>query len=169
MTKRTASRSAWFSEDLTHSRSSIPLLTRLSHGWYRLTAVADTPAHASFQVRETSRLSRFLSSIVGCLLFIFLGFLPACLDLANQYVLVADATMLPICLLALLLGKQGKVTAVCPLLTLCFEVALTIVIVTTHPFDEASIQQYELFVFGELFAVSCSQRAVCSPLPAITA
>lgn len=37
---------------------------------------------------------------------------------------------------------------------LSFEAALVLVILTTMPLDEPSIQQYELFVFGELLAVS---------------
>jgi hypothetical protein len=128
--------------------------TRLSNGWYRWTSFPDPTPPASFQLREKARKSRLLSSIVGFLLCIFLGFVPACLELSNHYVLAADTSMLPICVLALLLGKQGKITAGGMLLALSFEIALTIVIATTSPFDEASIQQYELFAFGELLAVS---------------
>jgi hypothetical protein len=128
--------------------------TRLLGWWYRLTALPPAAHTAPFAAREAARRSRLISSIVGVLLLIFLGFLPACLVLPNRYVLLADSIMLLICPLVLVLGKQGRVLTAGMLLTLSFEAALTMVILTTNPFDEASIQQYELFVFGELFAVS---------------
>src|SRR5579884_2045470 len=140
------------SQDIFQKKET--LRNRSLHLWYRLTAMPEPPPQAGFRQREAARKSRFLSLIVLFLLCIFLGFVPACLALANPYVLVADLSMFPVCLLALLLNKLGHVMLGATFLTATFEGALTIVILTTHPFDTISIQQYELFVFGELLTVS---------------
>jgi hypothetical protein len=67
---------------------------------------------------------------------------------------VADGIMIVCCGIALLLNKARKPQLAGLLLTVAFELALTMVIFTTEPLDEPSIQQYELFVFGELLCVS---------------
>ncbi|GHO46922.1 hypothetical protein [Ktedonospora formicarum] len=122
--------------------------------WYRLTALPDPPANASVVAREAARKSRLLSVIVGCLLISFVAFIPGCLALPNPYVIVVDLGMLPFCIIALFLNRAKKPTLAGILLTVAFEAALVMVVLTSVPFDEPSLQQYELFVFGELLAVS---------------
>ncbi|MBO0792102.1 MAG: hypothetical protein J2P36_14310, partial [Ktedonobacteraceae bacterium] len=97
---------------------------------------------------------RFLSVIVGCLLISFVAFIPGCLALPNRFVTFADLGMMPFCVIALILNRAKKPTMAGILLTVAFEAALVMVILTSIPFDEPSLQQYELFVFGELLAVS---------------
>jgi hypothetical protein len=122
--------------------------------WYKSTAQPDAPANATFAQREAVRKSHLLSTIVFWLLLIFILFIPACFVLPNHYVIFADLGMVIVCGIALLLNRAGKPEAAGLLLTVAFELALTMVIFTTQPLDEPSIQQYELYVFGELLCVS---------------
>jgi hypothetical protein len=122
--------------------------------WYNLTALPEAAADASFVQREAVRKSHLLSTIVFWLLFTFLIFIPACFVLPNHYVIFADLGMMPVCVIALLLNRAQRPEIAGLLLTVAFELALTMVIFTTQPLDEPSIQQYELYVFGELLCVS---------------
>jgi len=122
--------------------------------WYKLTALPEASANATFAQRESVRKAHLLSTIVFWLLFTFLLFIPGCLALPNHYVIFADLGMMPVCVIALLLNRAEKPEIAGLLLTIAFELALTMVIFTTQPLDEPSIQQYELYVFGELLCVS---------------
>jgi hypothetical protein len=124
------------------------------HWWYALTAIPEPEGDADPSRRELARKSRLLSVIVFCLLIIFGTFIPACFLLPNPYVLVADLSMLVINVLALILNRTHRISLAGVLLVLSFEAAITMVIFTTLPLDEPSVQQYELLVFGELLAVS---------------
>ncbi len=122
--------------------------------WYKLTAQPEASANATFTQRESVRRSQLLSIIVFWLLFTFILFIPACFVLPNHYVIFADLGMIIVCVIALFLNRAGKPEIAGLLLTVAFELALTMVIFTTQPLDEPSIQQYELYVFGELLCVS---------------
>jgi hypothetical protein len=122
--------------------------------WYNHTALPEAPANASFIKREVSRKSHLLSTIIFWLFIMFILFIPACFVVPNHYIIGVDAGMLIICLIAVFLNRAQHPGAASILLTIGFELALTAVIFTTIPLDEPSIQQYELFVFGELLCVS---------------
>lgn len=141
----------WSSDDLIEqpSRSS-----SLIQWWYSHTALPEAPANASFIRREASRKSHLLSTIIFWLFIMFILFIPACFVVPNHYIIWVDAGMLVICLIAVFLNRVQRPEVAGILLTLGFELALTAIIFTTQPLDEPSIQQYELFVFGELLCVS---------------
>jgi hypothetical protein len=122
--------------------------------WYQLTSIPEPSGESTPGTYELVRRSRLLSTIVFSLLLIFLMFVPACLALPNHYVIVVDVAMMPVCIIALILNRTRHPYLAGALLVVSFEAALVLVILTTRPFDEPSIQQYELFVFGELLAVS---------------
>ena len=122
--------------------------------WYELTALPDAPAHANFAQREIVRRSHLLSTIVFWLLLTFILFIPGCFALPNHYVIFADLGMMVVCVNALWFNRAGRPEIAGLLLTISFELALTMVILTTQPLDEPSIQQYELYVFGELLCIS---------------
>ena len=128
--------------------------SRLVQWWYSQTSLPDPPPNASFVQREAARKSHLLSTIIFWLVVVFILFLPACFALPNPYVVYADLGMIAFCLIAIMLNRAQKPQAAGILLTIGFELALTMVIFTTLPLDEPSIQQYELFVFGELLCVS---------------
>lgn len=122
--------------------------------WYKTTAMPDAPANATLAQREAVRKSLLVSTISFWLIFVFLLFIPACLVLPNHYVIFADLGMIIVSVIALWFNRAEKPEIAGLLLTLIFELALTMVIFTTQPLDEPSIQQYELYVFGELLCVS---------------
>lgn len=76
--------------------------------WYKLTALPDASANATFAQRESVRKAHLLSTIVFWLLFTFLLFIPGCLALPNHYVIFADLGMMPVCVIALLLNRAQK-------------------------------------------------------------
>ena len=122
--------------------------------WYNQTAIPDPVTTASFAQREAARKSHFLSTIIFWLLFSFTLFIPGCFVVPNHYIIYADLGMIACCLVAIFCNRIRQPQAAGILLTVGFELALTAIIFTTRPFDEPSIQQYELFVFGELLCVS---------------
>ncbi|EFH90300.1 hypothetical protein [Ktedonobacter racemifer] len=122
--------------------------------WYDKTSIPDPPVNASFAQREAARKSHLLSTIVFWLLVTFILFIPGCFALPNHYVIYADLGMLALCIPALFFNRAKKPQIAGILLTFAFEAALTMVVFTTWPLDEPSIQQFELFVFGELLCVS---------------
>jgi hypothetical protein len=123
--------------------------------WFRLTALPEPSPYVqvSFQEREKIRSSRFLSTITSVLFGVFITFIPGSIVIPNHYVIFADLGMMPCCIMALILNRCGYPKSGGILLTVTFECALAIVILTTRPFDPPSLQQYELFVFGLLLAV----------------
>lgn len=122
--------------------------------WYTLTAISESGGEIDPIECEAIRKSRLLSMIVFFLLMICVMFAPVCLFLANRYVIVADLSMLVISVLALILNRAHKFLLASVLLVLTFEAAVVILVLTAMPLDNLSIQLYELFIFGELLAVS---------------
>ncbi|HEX4206537.1 MAG TPA: hypothetical protein VHZ51_20530, partial [Ktedonobacteraceae bacterium] len=122
--------------------------------WYGWTAITDVPIDASFAKREAARKSRLASTIIFWILLVFVLFIPGCFVIPNHYVIYADVGMIICCLVAIVFNRTRKPQAAGLLLTVGFELALTFIIFTTLPMDEPSIQQYELFVLGEVLCVS---------------
>ncbi|GCE09410.1 hypothetical protein [Dictyobacter aurantiacus] len=128
--------------------------TGLIGWWYANTALPTPPSSASFVEREAARKSQLTATIIFWLLVCFILFIPGCLTLPNPFVIWADAIMIVFSFIAIFFNRSRWPQGAGLLLTLGFEIALTLVIFTTWPLDEPSIQQYELFVFGELLCVS---------------
>ncbi|HEY7414661.1 MAG TPA: hypothetical protein VH593_05680, partial [Ktedonobacteraceae bacterium] len=113
--------------------------------WYNLTAIADAPANASFLQREAARKSRLLSAVLFFFTLVIIVFLPCCLLLPNHYDFWIDAVLIVLSFFALGLNRKGKTFAAAGLVVVAFQAALTIIIFTTTPFDETSLQIYDLF------------------------
>jgi hypothetical protein len=122
--------------------------------WYNLTAIPEAPANASFLQREAARKSRLLSTVLFFFTLTIIVFLPICLLLPNHYDFWIDAVLIVLSFVALGLNQKGKTLAAGILVVVAFQMALTIIIFTTTPFDETSIQIYDLFIMTELLAVS---------------
>lgn len=122
--------------------------------WYNLTAIPEAPANASFPQREAARKSRLLSAVLFFFTLVIIVFLPCCLLLSNHYDFWIDAVLIVLSFIALGLNRTGKTFAAGVLVVAAFQAALTIIIFTTTPFDETSLQIYDLFIMTELLAVS---------------
>jgi hypothetical protein len=127
---------------------------KFREGWYRLAAVPKPPTTATYIERERAQKMRSLSLAVLIIWVIFLLFIPGCFVIANARVIYADFGMMPICLIALIINKNRHPVVAAALVTICFEVALAAVCLTTWPFDEPSLQQYELFTLGDIMALT---------------
>ena len=122
--------------------------------WYNLTTIPEAPANASFPLREAARKSRLLSAVLFFFTLVIIVFLPCCLLLPNHYDFWIDAILVVLSFIALGLNRKGKTFAAGVLIVAAFQAALTIIIFTTTPFDETSLQIYDLFIMTELLAVS---------------
>lgn len=122
--------------------------------WYNLTAIPDAPVNASFPQREAARKSHLLSTVLFFFTLVIIVFLPCCLLLPNHYDFWIDAVLIVLSFIALVLNRKGKTLAAGILVVAASQAALTLIIFTTTPFDETSLQLYDLFIMTELLAVS---------------
>lgn len=127
---------------------------RLLGWWYNLTAVPEPPANASFVRREAVRRIRLFSTVCFFFLVILLIFFPACLFLPNHLVIYMDGIIIGITVGTLFLNRAGRTLLAGVILVIASEIVLTVVITTTLPLDEPSIQLYDLYLVVDLLAVS---------------
>jgi hypothetical protein len=122
--------------------------------WYRLTAVPEQPYQTSFIKREAERKSRLLSTAVFFLMLVIALIIPATLFIANHAVLWLCIIMLAICILSLALNRGGKTILAGMIITIMFELAFFLTIVSTRPFDVANLPLYDMLVLPELLVAS---------------
>lgn len=127
---------------------------RLLGWWYRLTAIPEPPANASFVKREIARRVRLFSTVAFFFLIVLIIFFPACIFLPNRLVIYLDGLIIAITVFTLVLNRMRKPLLAGLILVIASELVLTAVIVTTLPFDETSIQLYDLYLIVDLLAVS---------------
>ncbi|HEU5373884.1 MAG TPA: hypothetical protein VFV38_00445 [Ktedonobacteraceae bacterium] len=127
---------------------------RLLGWWYNLTAFPEPPANASFVRREAVRRGRLFSTVTFFFLIVLIIFFPACLFLPNHLVIYLDGILIGITVFTLVLNRMEKPFLAGLILVIASELVLTAVIVTTIPFDETSIQLYDLYLVVDLLAVS---------------
>lgn len=142
----------WLPEEITEPE--VDLQDRLLGWWYRLTAVPEPPASVSFVRRESARRVRLFSTVTFFFLIVLLIFFPACLFLPNHIVIYLDGLLIGITVGALALNRAGRPLLAGAIVVVASEIVLTTVIVTTIPFDEPSIQLYDLYLVVDLLAVS---------------
>ncbi|MBO0793040.1 MAG: hypothetical protein J2P36_19120 [Ktedonobacteraceae bacterium] len=121
--------------------------------WYRLAAQPELPT-ASFRERELARKMRSSSIAILTISIIFLLFIPGSLVFPNRYVMYPQIGLIPICLFALVLNKHRRPILAGALVTISFEASLIFVCLTSWPFDTSNLQLYELFVLGEIMALT---------------
>lgn len=127
---------------------------RLLGWWYALTAVPEPPASASFVKREAARRLRLFSAVNFFYLIVLLIFLPASAFMPNHLIIYMDGLLILITLSTLFLNRTGRPLLAGVVLVVSSEIVLSVVIITTMPLDEISIQLYYLFVVVDLLAVS---------------
>lgn len=130
------------------------LQERLLGWWYALTAVPEAPINASFAKREAVRRIRLFSTVNFFFIVVLLIFLPACPMLANPYVTALDASLIVVTVIALFINRMGMPFLAGVIVVIAAEITLTAVITTTLPFDEMSLQLYDLYLIIDLLAVS---------------
>lgn len=128
--------------------------SRLFDWWYRWTAVPEPPASASFARRESARKIRLLSTVLFFFLPIMILVQPTTLFIPNGMVRFIAVGLLLAAVISLLLNRTGRVLLAGCVLVAGFELAMTLVVLTTRPLDATGLQYYDLYILGELFAIS---------------
>jgi len=122
--------------------------------WHKWTVSPEPPTDASFARRDAARRGRLFSTVVFFFLVVLILFFPASIFLPNHLVVYMVGVMIAIAVFTLILNRQGQTVAAGIFLVFAAECALTIVIITTTPFDETSLQFYDLYIVADLLAVS---------------
>ncbi|GLV54747.1 hypothetical protein KDH_15940 [Dictyobacter sp. S3.2.2.5] len=122
--------------------------------WYRTTAMPEVGPDASFVKRETVRRSQLLSTVLFYYIIVVIVFLPCCLLLPQPAIVWADAGLVISSIGALFLNRKGYALIAALTVVVMFELMLTLALGLITPLDEPSIQLYDLYIMGELLAVS---------------
>lgn len=150
--KSVSERDTWSPDEILTSKPDMQ--DHLLSWWYNLTAVPEPPAQASFVKREAARRVRLFSTVAFFFLLILILFFPACFFLPNPLVVYMDGLMVGMVVLSLFINRTGRSIFAGVFLIIVSELVLTIVIITTTPFDETSIQFFDLYLVVDLLAVS---------------
>lgn len=124
--------------------------------WNALTALPEAPAGASFMRREAARKSRLTSNVLFFFFLMVLSLIPACYLVITAYpsYLWLTLGLAFSCVIALVLNRQGFIFAAGLLVTMVGFLALTAALFSTIPFDETTLQGYDMYIVVELLAVS---------------
>ena len=134
-------------EQQTHS-------VNLFQWWHKLTTPPEPPTNSSFLRRDNYRKARLFSNVVFFLLVTLTLFMPACFLFPRSYIIYIVFSEIVISCVCLFLNRMGQLLIAGGIQVVSFEVALTAVILIMTPVDDASIQILDLFIMGELLAVS---------------
>lgn len=153
---RSASTSRRLSAEDFTSGSPKPQRHGLIARWNRLTAIPDAPANASFVQREVARKSRMTSNVLFFFTLMVASLIPACafaVFLYPSYIWLTSGLFLA-CVVALFLNRQGWTATAGTLVTIAAFAALTAALFSTLPFDETTLQGYDMYVVVEVLAVA---------------
>ena len=128
--------------------------SKLIRYWNDLTALPEAPPDTDFSTREMVRKSRLTSNVLFFFLVMVIALLPACLIAPYPSYFWLDLGLLVACLFALMLNKRGYTFAAGLLVNCAGFMALTMALFSTIPFDETTLQGYDMYVIVELLAVS---------------
>lgn len=143
---------SWLSQEITTTQTERQ--ERFLGWWHNWTAIPEPPASASFARRDAARRGRLLSTVGFFFLIVLLLFFPACVFLPNPLVIYMDGILILIVIGCLALNRIGRTLTAGIIIVVASELVLTAVILTTTPFDEVSIQFFDLYVIVDLLAVS---------------
>ncbi len=145
-------RDRWSRPKMRESQSSRD--NRLIWLWKMLTAIPEAPSTADFAHREAVRQSQLSSSVLFFFTVTVIVLLPACFFTPGHAYFLLDLTLVVASLFALVLNRSGYTLAAGILINLAGFFILTIALFTTIPFDETTLQGYDMYVIVELLAVS---------------
>ena len=122
--------------------------------WNALTAIPEAPSHADLAQRETVRKSRLTSHVLFFLTTMVVALLPACFFAPGHAYFWLDLGLAVACIVALAINRKGYTLVAGIFITLAGFSVLTIALFSTIPFDETTLQGYDMYVIVELLAVS---------------
>ena len=122
--------------------------------WHALTALPEAPRGASFEMRDAVRKSRLTSSVLFFFTVMVIGLLPACYISPYPSYFWLTLGLAVACIIGLILNRQGLTKTAGSFVTLAAFTALTAALFSTVPFDETTLQGYDMYIIVELLAVS---------------
>lgn len=122
--------------------------------WNALTAIPEAPPHADLAQREAARQSRLTSNVLFFFTVMVIALLPACFIAPGHSYFWLDLGLAIASVFSLVLNRQGYTLAAGILVNVAGFLALTIALFSTVPFDETTLQGYDMYVIVELLAVS---------------
>ncbi|GHO72106.1 hypothetical protein KSC_109980 [Ktedonobacter sp. SOSP1-52] len=148
------SQGSWSPSEMMEQEA--PKNNNLIERWYALTAIPEAPVTASFTAREASRKSRLTSSVLFFFTVMVISLLPACFLAISLYPSYFWLTLglAGACIVALMLNRGGHTLTAGILVNIASFSALTAALFSTIPFDETTLQGYDMYVVVELLAVS---------------
>lgn len=142
----------WSLSEMIEPRS--PNSNRLIRLWNTLTALPEVPSTGYFAHREAARQSQLSSNVLFFFTVMVIALLPACFFAPGHAYFWLDLGLAAASLIALVLNRKGHTLAAGLLVNLAGFLILTIALFTTVPFDETTLQGYDMYVIVELLAVS---------------
>lgn len=127
---------------------------RLIRLWNTLTAIPQVPSTGQLAHREAARQSQLTSNVLFFFTVTVIALLPACFFAPGHAYFWLDLGLAAASFLALVLNRKGYTLAAGILINLTGFLILTIALFTTVPFDETTLQGYDMYVIVELLAVS---------------
>lgn len=127
---------------------------RLFRIWNQLTAIPEAPSTADIAQREAARQSYLTSNVLFFFTVMVVALLPACFFAPGHSYFWLDLWLAAASFVALLFNRKGYVLTAGILVTVAGFLILTIALFTTVPFDETTLQGYDMYVIVELLAVS---------------
>src|SRR5438874_12607245 len=127
---------------------------RLIQLWNALTTLPEAPPDADLAQREAVRRSRLTSNVLFFFVVMVVALLPACYIAPGHSYFWLDLALAIASIFALALNRQGYTLAAGLLVNLAGFSALTIALFSTIPFDETTLQGYDMYVVVEVMAVS---------------
>ncbi len=122
--------------------------------WNELTAIPNPPPTANFAAREAARKSQMTSNVLFFFTIMVASLLPVCYISPYPSYFWLDLELTGACILALVLNRKGYTLAAGIVINLAAFITLTAAIFSTVPFDETTLQGYDMYVIVELLAVS---------------
>ncbi|MDQ2715235.1 MAG: hypothetical protein M3Z08_10040 [Chloroflexota bacterium] len=127
---------------------------RLIRLWNALTAIPEVSPKETLAQREAARQSRLTSNVLFFFTVMVVALLPACFFAPGHAYFWLDLELAVASILALALNRRGYTLAAGILVSLAGFLTLTVALFTSVPFDETTLQGYDMYVIVELLAVS---------------
>ncbi|WP_201392443.1 hypothetical protein [Ktedonobacter sp. SOSP1-52] len=151
-TNSQSSQGRWSPSDLIEP--DVKKKSSLIQRWNELTSIPDAPPDADFARRENVRKSQMTSNILFFFTIMVIFLLPACYIAPYPSYFWLDIVLSITCIIALVLNRRGMSLTAGLLVTIGSFTVLTAALFSSVPFDETTLQGYDMYVIVELLAVS---------------
>lgn len=122
--------------------------------WNALTSLPEAPIGASFERREVVRKSRLTSYVIFFFTVMVVALLPVCYLSPYPSYFWLDLGLTAACFLGLALNGKGFTKTAGVFVTAAAFIVLTSALFSTIPFDETTLQGYDMYIIVEMLAVS---------------